>query len=392
MKGKDKKLATVLLAATVLAALASPMPVVAEEAEVVRCLSPLQEDEFEVTLTISGIQPQIVEGISRTVMGINETIPDGFTFPVYPTDYQYYEVSGQKIAFTILEIDEMEIKYKVVAPSSDIGTFSGFWEDFLNEINGTVQDADSDEEEEDDDDDEEEEDLGTTPTPTPSSNVTRVSIEAGEEASLTFEGSDLDVSKIRIKVDKSVSGVEIVVQETEKPENIPDASGIPYSYFNITATNLTANMTAKIEFKVNKSWISGNNINETTIILNRYDGNWTVLPTSKLSEDDIFFYFEAETSVFSLFAISGEKKGGASPTPTHEFGETPTPVATPEPEEGASVSTPTPTSHALPAKTSAKGRDTGLTTIKVVIAASIAVVALVTFAVFRSRMKGGKKE
>lgn len=384
MKSKGKNLAAVLLAATVLAVLASPMPVAAEGAEVVRSLSttsPSIGDEFTVTLSISGIP----------VGGIIETIPDGFTFPEYPSEYQYYAVSGQRIAFTVLEIDEMEIKYKVAASSSDIGTFSGFWEDFLNKINGTVQDADSDEEEDDEEEEEEEEeDVGTTPTP--SSNVTGVSIEAGEEASLTFEDSDLDVSKISIKVDKSVSGVEISVQEAEKPENIHDVSGIPYSYFTITATNLTANVIAKIEFKVSKSWITDNNTNETTIMLNRYNGNWTVLPTTKLNEDEVFFYFEAETAGFSLFAISGEKKVGASPTLTPEFEEIPMAITTPEPEEGAPASTPAPTSPALPAKTSAKGRDTGLTTIIAVIAATIAVVALVTFAVFRRRIKGGKKE
>jgi len=202
------------------------------------------------------------------------------------------------------------------------------------------------------------------------------------------------VSKISIKVDKSVSWVAILVQEAEKPENIPEVFGIPYSYFNITATNLTANVavTAKIEFKVNKSWITENNLNETTIKLNRYDGNWTVLPTSKLSEDEVSFYFEAKTSGFSLFAISGEKKIGISPTPTPEFEETPMPVTTLEPEEGTPALTPTSAPHALPAKNSTKGRDTGLATVIAVIATSIAVVALVTFAVFRRRIKGDKEK
>lgn len=384
MKGKGKKSA-VLLTAMVLAVLVSASPIVAGEAEVVRSLSttsPSPGDEFTVTLSISGIQ----------IGGIVETIPDEFTFvsTTHPSDQ--VKVSGQRIAFAVID-ETTEIEYKVVTPSSDIGAFSGFWEDFLNKINGIVQDADSDDEG-NDEEEEEEEDLEATPTPVPSSNVTGVSIEAGEEASLTFEGMDLDVLKISIKVDKSVSGVAILVQEAEKPENIPEVFGIPYSYFNITATNLTANVavTAKIEFKVNKLWIIDNNINETTIKLSRYNENWTVLPTSKLSEDEVSFYFEAETAGFSLFAISGEKKVGASPTPTPEFGETPMPVATLEPEEGASASTPTPTSHALPAKTSAKGRDTGLTTIIAVITATIAVVALVTFAVFRSRRKGGKEE
>ena len=380
MKSRDKKLAVILSAATVFAVLVSP--VMAEEAEVVRSFSttsPSPGDEFTVTLSISGIQ----------IGGIVETIPDGFTFPEHPSDYHHYEVSGQGIAFAVMD-ETTEIKYKVEAPSSDIGAFSGFWEDFLNKINGTVQDADSDEEEEEE---EEEEDLGATPTPTPSSNVTGFSIEAGEEASLTFEGTDLNVSKISIKVDKSVSGVEIVVQNVKKPENIPEISGIPYNYFNITAVNLTANVTAKVEFKVNKSWISDNDINETTIKLNRYNGNWTVLHTSKLSEDEVSSYFEAETPGFSLFAISGEKKVGASPTPTPEFEETLTSITTPKPEEGTSASNHTPTRQTLPAKTSAEERDTRLTMIVAATTALIAVVVITTyFAVFRGRRRGGEKE
>lgn len=388
MKSKGKNVAAVLLAAMVLAVLVSASPIVAGEAEVVRSLSttsPSPGDEFTVTLSVSGIQRG----------GIIETIPDEFTFPDYPSDYHYYEVSGQRIAFAVTD-EITEIKYNVKALSSGGGTFSGFWEDFLNEINGTTASTSVYVEEED----AEEEDLEVTPTPTstaiPSSNITGISIEAEEEASLTFEGSDLAVSKISIRVDKSVSGVELVVQEAEKPENIPDVSGIPYSYFNITATNLTANVTviAKVEFKVSKSWITDTNTNETTIMLNRYNGNWTVLHTSKLSEDEVSFYFEAETAGFSLFAISGKKKEGASPASAPEFEETPTSITTPEPEEGVPAPTPAPTSPALPAKTSAKGRDTGLTTIIAVIAATIAVVAIVTFAVFRfrNRIKGGKKE
>jgi PGF-pre-PGF domain-containing protein len=383
MKSRDKKLAVILSAATVFAVLVSP--VMAEEAEVVRSFSttsPSPGDEFTVTLSISGIQ----------IGGIVETIPDGFTFPEHPSDYHHYEVSGQEIAFAVMDVTT-EIKYKVEAPSSDIGAFSGFWEAFLNKINGTVQDADSDEEEEEEEEEEGEEDQGATPTPTSSSNVTGVSIEAGEEASLTFECTDLNVSKISIKVDKSVSGVEIVVQNVKKPENISKVSGISYSYFNITATNLTANVTAKIEFKVNKPWITDNNINETTIKLNRYNGSWTVLHTSKLGEDDVSSYFEAETPGFSLFAISGKKKVGASPTPTPEFEETLTSITTPKPEEGTPASIHTPTRQTLPAKTSAEERDTGLTMTITAITASIAIIGIATyFAVFRSRRKGGEKE
>jgi hypothetical protein len=127
-KDKSKIWVTILLVATVVAVLTSP--VMAEETEVARSFSttsPGPNSEFTVTLSISDIQ----------VGFIDETIPNDFAFTEHPSDYQYYEVSGQRIAFAV--VDEItEIRYKVVAPSSGDGTFSGVWEDLSNKINGTI--------------------------------------------------------------------------------------------------------------------------------------------------------------------------------------------------------------------------------------------------------------
>ena len=128
IKDKSKIWVTILLVATVVAVLTSP--VVAEEAKVVRDLSttsPCPDSEFTVTLSISDIQ----------VGFIDEIIPNGFAFTAHPSDYQYYEVSGQRIAFAVVD-ETTEIRYKVVAPSSGDGTFSGVWEDLSNKINGTI--------------------------------------------------------------------------------------------------------------------------------------------------------------------------------------------------------------------------------------------------------------
>ena len=128
MRYKGNIMELVLLAAAVIAVLASP--VTAEETEVARSFSttsPGPDSEFTVTLSISDIQ----------VGFIDETIPNGFAFTEHPSDHQYYEVSGQRIAFAV--VDEIpEIRYKVVAPYSGDGTFSGVWEDLSNKINGTI--------------------------------------------------------------------------------------------------------------------------------------------------------------------------------------------------------------------------------------------------------------
>jgi hypothetical protein len=85
--------------------------------------------EFEVKLTITGELPLIV--------GIVETIPEGFSF--VSTTCEDYEVSGQKIAFAVL--DETEITYWVKAPSSGEGLFTGTWIDMLSDSEGSITDT-----------------------------------------------------------------------------------------------------------------------------------------------------------------------------------------------------------------------------------------------------------
>ncbi|KAF5425575.1 MAG: hypothetical protein C5S44_00155, partial [Candidatus Methanocomedens sp.] len=62
-----------------------------------------------------------------------------------------------------------------------------------------------------------------------------------------------------------------------------------------------------INFRVEKFWVSENNIDESTIRLNRYtDETWSPLIASKIYEDADNLYFEAETTEFSPFAVSGK--------------------------------------------------------------------------------------
>ncbi|UYZ39901.1 MAG: PGF-pre-PGF domain-containing protein [Candidatus Methanospirare jalkutatii] len=182
--------------------------------------------------------------------------------------------------------------------------------------------------------------------------VTIACIEARKPETASFEGSD--VYNITLIVDKKVYNVSIKVEKLVKVAGITDAPGLVFSYFNITVTNLTGvNASATVEFKVSKSWMSENSIEEETIRLYKYEerdgiGRWFALPTSKIGEDSSFSYFSAETSSFSLFAISGEvKSAGKTPQPTAAgIPQTlptlsPTPSRSPSPMP-ASELTPTP--------------------------------------------------
>lgn len=69
--------------------------------------------------------------------GINETIPDGFSFVNASCDYRIF---GQKVA--LVAINVTEIKYWVKAANAGIeGTFTGYWVDMLNESEGKIADT-----------------------------------------------------------------------------------------------------------------------------------------------------------------------------------------------------------------------------------------------------------
>ena len=61
-----------------------------------------------------------------------------------------------------------------------------------------------------------------------------------------------------------------------------------------------------IGFKVDRSWVSQNNIDESSITMYRFDGGqWVPLNTTKKSEDIDHLFLEAQTPGFSPFAITG---------------------------------------------------------------------------------------
>ena len=91
---------------------------------------PIPGAEFDVKLTISGERPLVV--------GIVETIPEGFDFVSTSHTPDQYAVSGQKIAFAV--INETEILYRVKASSSGVGSFTGTWIDMLSQKEGSIRD------------------------------------------------------------------------------------------------------------------------------------------------------------------------------------------------------------------------------------------------------------
>ena len=101
-----------------------------------------------------------------------------------------------------------------------------------------------------------------------------------------------------------------------------------YKYFNIcrkcrfaTSKNIENPV---ICFKVEKDWIEDNDINKTSIALNRYNsGKWEQLPVSLSEEDDRFLYFTGQTPEFSFFAITGKTESKEAPVTDLELDSEP---------------------------------------------------------------------
>jgi len=158
----------------------------------------------------------------------------------------------------------------------------------------------------------------------------------GMTGTMKILSTSISIRNITITVKNTTQNAKLVVRKLSgRPESVlTDAPGKIYQYLEIDAINLNEDILSdvKIVFNVEKSWIKSNNIDETTIRLNRYVYNsWQPLPTTRLGEDDNFVYFESTTPGFSVFAVTGEEASvvtTVSPTTVQTTPPSPTTILT----------------------------------------------------------------
>jgi hypothetical protein len=125
----------------------------------------------------------------------------------------------------------------------------------------------------------------------------------------------MDVREIQLSVNTDLpSGSQLEIsQYDDVPIGLTAAPNDASKYFYFSALNLPYSMIdeAKIKFRVSKTWMSDNSIGESSIKLYRKSTDWTALDTSKVNFDNNYTYYEATTSAFSYFAITGSVVAGA---------------------------------------------------------------------------------
>jgi PGF-pre-PGF domain-containing protein len=140
-------------------------------------------------------------------------------------------------------------------------------------------------------------------------------IASGDETEVIPENSEeTGISVISFTAIDDLTDVKISVAKLlDKPEGVTELQTdvATYIFLNleITSEGLSVPSTdmesLKIKFKVETSWMEDNNIDQSSIMLVRYNDGWEELTTTKISEDDNYVYYEATTPGLSTFAIVG---------------------------------------------------------------------------------------
>ena len=153
----------------------------------------------------------------------------------------------------------------------------------------------------------------TTSTTLPPKEETKSLDKIATDSSGTFTFTETLVSEIEVAVKNDVASPQVTVsQSSSKPTLVVSTpSNEVYGYVTVSINNLadTDISSAKIKFKVAKTWLSGQRVDESTIALSRFSGGtWNKLSTTKLSEDNTYVYFEALSPGLSYYSITGVQK------------------------------------------------------------------------------------
>ena len=136
-------------------------------------------------------------------------------------------------------------------------------------------------------------------------------------ASVTLDFAKGAVMSIVVDAKDVMDSIYVTVQKLEsKPADVSlFAPGNVHSYININVGKVSGEIAgANIAFKVEKKWLSQNNIAKDNVLLARFsEGVWQQLETTVLNGDDDFVHFSTRTPGFSTFAIVAKEVAVTEP-------------------------------------------------------------------------------
>jgi PGF-pre-PGF domain-containing protein/uncharacterized repeat protein (TIGR01451 family) len=160
---------------------------------------------------------------------------------------------------------------------------------------------------------------GSGGSPEPSTNIevkeiSQAFVTNGKTVQFDFTKNATCVVYVGFDSKKTAGKITTIAEQLKKKSTLVSnlTEGKVYKYFNVWVGNSgfvsSDNMeNMNICFKVSKSWLQNENIDQDSITLNRYNNKiWVQLPVSLLKEDSKYLYFTADVPGYSFFAITGK--------------------------------------------------------------------------------------
>lgn len=140
--------------------------------------------------------------------------------------------------------------------------------------------------------------------------TTQVNIDNSQTVTVNVKNENSVVNNIYFKSTTDSGKAKVVVEDLKNDTSLVEKpAGNIYKSFNIwiDSDNVNDIENAAVDFKVEKTWLIANGIDESSIVLNMYDnGKWREIPITITSEDSQYIYFTAEVSEYSTFAITSK--------------------------------------------------------------------------------------
>ena len=138
---------------------------------------------------------------------------------------------------------------------------------------------------------------------------TWVALEKDETATMSITSSNIHIRTISVKIKKSADKMKIdVAKLSSEPSSVNNSiDGEVYQYLSISDffINNTAIDIIEFDFRVEKSWLTSNNVEKEDIVLMHYTADkWEELSTEIIGEDSTYVNYKATSSSFSYYAIA----------------------------------------------------------------------------------------
>jgi len=146
-----------------------------------------------------------------------------------------------------------------------------------------------------------------------------LTVYAGKDEVVDFDFNDEknDIDYVRYLSLKNAGKITVTIEVLKNTSTFSNsaASGTVYKNINIWVgkTGYATEENIKdptIGFRVDREWLLDNDIDQSSVELQRYsEGTWNKLSTEMSDSDENYLYFEAKTPGFSPFAITGMTMG-----------------------------------------------------------------------------------